>query len=557
MKINPVTLEVVRNGFISIAEEMGAGLVRSGYSPSLTERKDCSCSVYDKHGLMIAQAEHIPIHLGVMPQAIKGIFSLYPDEEMHPDDMFVLNDPYFGGNHLPDIIVIAPIFYEKAMLGFAASMVHHSDVGGVRPRSMPGSSTEIFQEGIRIPGVRLVDHGRIDRHVMRFITTNSRTPLNVAGDLRAQIAANFLACRRLDSLCRKYGRSVIEDCMRLIQENSERHMRAELAKLAAGTYFGESYVDRGTEKYRIVVTVKIAESSLTLDFTGTDPQTVSPVNAAPAATWAAIMFAVKSLTDPTIMPNWGTFKPISAVLPEGTIINPRSPAPVAGSCEVSYKTIEAIFKALETVCPERVIAGCGAGGVFSCGGYDARKQQVYAYGEALGGGYGASAVKDGESACMPTISNIKDSPVEVVEMKYPVRVLRFELRRDSAGDGRFRGGFGFCRSFKMLDGVSWSIQTTMSSLGPLGARGGTDGEVSQCIVNPGTQQERDLSGYCDAELTEGEVLEIRTAGGGGFGDPAEREPSLVREDVLNGLLSPDKAARVYGEKVLEKGRVND
>ena len=549
MNIDSATLEVVRNSLVSISEEMGVSLVRTAYSPGVKERRDCSCSIYDVNGQMTAQAEHVPLHLGVMPQAVKEILKLFPADKMRPGDAYIINDPYRGANHLPDIIMVTPIFYNNRLFSYVGNMAHHSDVGGMRPRSMAGDSTEIFQEGIRIPGVQLASGGNFNEHILRFILSNSRTPENVEGDLNAQLATNMLAGHRLGELCDKYGLEVICECMKLILDKSEQQMREELKRVKNCTVYGKSAVDCGEKSYPICVKATFENGTLTLDFTGSSHQTASPVNAAPAATQAAVKFAVKTLIAPGIQPNEGAFRPVKTILPPGIIINPVSPAPVSSSCEVSYKTVEAIFDALAPMFPEQIIAGSGAGGVLSFGGYDSVQNKAYAYGEGLGGGFGASINKDGESAVKPSMSNSKDSPAEVLEMTYPIRVVRFELRHDSEGAGRYRGGFGFYRSFEMLDdNVIWSTQTTMYSLNPQGRCGGANAQTSECVINPGTAKERKLEAYGTVILNKGDVIELRSAGGGGYGDPCERDPMLIENDVLNGLVSEKRAMEVYGLK---------
>ncbi len=491
MNIDPATLEVVRNSFISIAEEMGVSLVRTAYSPGVKERRDCSCSIYNADGLMTAQAEHVPIHLGVMPQAVKGILKLFSKDEMREGDAYIVNDPYLGANHLPDIIMVTPVFYHGELLGFVGNMAHHSDVGGMRPRSMAGDATEIFQEGIRLPGIHVAKNGQLDKHMLRIILANTRTPENVEGDLNAQLSTNMLASRRLGDLCDKYGVDNIRGCMQMILDMSDQLMRAELEKVPDCVVYGESSVDCGENIYPIRVKAQFQSGTLTLDFSETHPQTASPVNAAPAATQAAVMFAIKTLIAPGIQPNEGAFRAVKTILPPGIIINPVSPAPVAGSCEVSYKTVEAIFDALTPLFPHQVIAGSGAGGVLSFGGYDAEKGKAFAYGEGLGGGFGASENKDGESAVKPSMSNSKDSPAEVLEMTYPIRVVRFALRPDSEGAGQYHGGFGFYRTFEMLrDNIVWSTQTSMYSLAPKGIEGGKDAKCSECVIAPGTKEEK-------------------------------------------------------------------
>jgi len=513
-----ISLEVFRSSLLSIVEEMLAALWRSGHSPSLKERRDCSASIYSPGLEMVVQAEHIPIHLGVMPYALKSIAAYFPPEHMQRGDGFITNDPYLGmANHLPDLIVGGPLFVDGKLVGFVSSMAHHSDVGGAAPRSMPALAKEIFQEGLRIPPIQLVQRGDVLDDTVRFIAANSRTPSDVIADLTAQIASVRLAQRRVDELSRKYDVPTMISGMSLILDRSEAAMREHLRTLPNGKWVGHSVADYAVEGFPICATVILVDDELTVDFTGTAEQCAGPFNAALANTYATVLTIVRNLLGTDVPPNAGLYRPLNMVVPSGTIVNPRYPAAVSAATQVSYHTHEALMRAMEPLAPDLVIADSGGGGVYSWGGLNPQTGRLYAYGEAIGGGLGAGPDGDGESAVMPPVANLRDTPTESLEMHMPIRVERYELVRGSGGAGRFRGGLGIRRVIRMLAPATWSIQISMSKKPPYGLHGGGPGAPTRCTLIRADGAIEAIEEFTTIEAEAGDVIVIETAGGGGYG----------------------------------------
>lgn len=543
--LDPIGLELVRNSFLSICEEMAEALVRSSHSPNIKERRDCSCSLYTPAGEMAVQAEHIPIHLGVMPYALSGILEQFPPAVMEAGDTFIVNDPYYGGNHLPDFIVAGPLFLEKRLIGFAASMAHHNDVGGLSPRSMPATSTEIFQEGLRVPPIRLSRNWEIIDDVLRLIAVNSRTPSERVADLRAQIATVRLAQRRIEEIGGRYrARQLTEATARLL-DLSEKAMQSRLAALPDEALRGESIADYGTELFPIQVTIQKREGGVVVDFSGTAPQCRGPFNSCMANTYASIFMALRVVLGEGIPPNGGLYRPIHMVVPEGTILNPTYPAAVSAATQVSYHTFEALMSAFAPLIPDQVVADSGGGGVFSFGGHNPRTGTLYAYGEAIGGGFGASSAGDGDSAAMPPVSNLHDTPVESIEMALPIRIEDYGLVEGSAGAGRYRGGLGIRRTFRFLESATCSFQVSMSRKPPRGLEGGSSGAVTRIRVDSTSGRSIPITSFTTYDAAAGDLVVLETAGGGGFGRPEDRDRAMVESDVMNEYVrmpdAPDPA----------------
>lgn len=549
LPLDPITLELIRNSFLSICEEMRGALVRSGHSTNIKERHDCSCSIYTGSGQMVVQAEHLPVHLGVMPYALKGILAYFPPRVMRPGDAFVTNDPYHGGNHLPDLILAGPLFLEGRLVGVAASMAHHSDVGGTAPRSMPADATEIFHEGLRVPPIQLSSKGEILNDVLRLITANSRTPAEFLADVNSQIAVLRLAQRRIDEIGHRYDASTLIEAMPQILDASEQGMRAILERLPNGQWVGESEADYGGAPLPIRVTVGKHNDELHVDFTGSAPQTRSPFNASLANTHAAVLMALRVMLGEEVPANEGLYRPVRIVAPKGSIVNPAYPAAVSAATEVSYYTFQALVRAFENLAPRLVVADSGAGGVFSFGGINPRTGDLYAYGEALGGGSGATPFADGENCAMPPLSNVRDTPVEALEHLLPVRVERFELIGGSGGLGRFRGGLGFRRVFRMLAPATWSFQAIMCRKPACGWHGGLPGRVTQCNVLSKDRSTITIVGFTRVEVQTGDLITIETAGGGGYGPPEERRVGLMQADLNDGYVLPEQLQFDRNEQV--------
>jgi N-methylhydantoinase B len=515
-----IGLEVLRSGLLGICEEMLAALVRSGRSPSLRERRDCSTSIYDATGEMIVQAEHIPVHLGVMPLALRKILELFPPESLRPGDCIITNDPHGLCNHLPDIIAAGPLFIDGHLVGMASSMAHHNDVGGMAPRSMSAEAREVFQEGLILPPAQLVSEGRLNVDLLRIVTANSRTAAEVGNDLKAQVATVALAQSRLTEICRRYGREAFVEGVALLIDRSELAIRRRLQELPDGRWSGESSADDGEHEYPIRVSLEILGSDLFIDFEGTAGQSTGPYNATFANTSAAVMTFLRGVVGADLPASAGTFRPLHINAPLGSIVNPRFPAAVSATTQVSYHTYEALMRAWATVDVEAVVADSGGGGVYSWGGGNPRTGELYGYGEALGGGGGASAGLRGEDCVMPPVANLRDTNAEALEARFPVRVEHYGLLRGSGGIGAAPGGRGFRRTIRMLAPATWSFQVSMSRRAPKGIAGGGPGRTTHCTIARGDGRTETVAQFCNKELLAGDAVIIETAGGGGYGSPA-------------------------------------
>ncbi|WP_413721979.1 hydantoinase B/oxoprolinase family protein [Sodalis sp. RH24] len=532
--LDQIAIELVRNAFHSICDEMAESLVRSSHSPNIKERRDCSCSVYDVAGDIAVQAEHIPIHLGVMAGALRHILAAFPAAEMAPGDVFLVNDPYYGANHLPDFIVAGPLFAGGRMVGFGASMAHHTDVGGLTPRSMPATATEIFHEGLRIPPVKLAAAGLVDNNILTIIAANSRLPDERMADLGAQIATIRVAQSRIDELARRYDTDQLRYALAEIIRRSEAATRACIAALPDEVWYGAAAADFGGEMIPLRVAISHQGDRLKIDFSGSGPQTNSPFNSCLANTLACVYMAIRITLAQGIPANAGMYRALEIAIPAGSILNPVFPAAISAATQVSYHTFEALMDALSAFAPERVLAGTGGGGVFSFGGTNPLTGRLFAYGEALGGGSGASNVADGESGMIPPVANLHDTPVEVLEMSLPVRILRYELVPGSAGAGRQRGGFGLRREFQVLTPVRCSFQVSMPTHGPGGLLGGGAGAPTRITVTAPDAAPLSITGFSELSAAAGTVIRVETAGGGGYGPPCERAAPARAQDRLYG-----------------------
>jgi N-methylhydantoinase B len=540
--LDPITVELIRNSFSSICDEMAESLVRSSHSPNIKERRDCSCCLYSPAGDMAVQAEHIPIHLGVMPYALQAILKKFPANTMQPGDSYIVNDPYFGGNHLPDFILMGPLFLDSTLIGFAASMAHHTDVGGMSPRSMPAKAIEIFQEGFRVPPVRFSRGGEIIGDVLELITTNSRLPEERVADLGAQVATIKVAQRRIEEMGWRYSAVELIGAIEHILDLSEAAMRRALLALPDGEWHGESAADFGGTLIPLRVAVIKRGDGITIDFTGSGAQTVSPFNSCLSNTYACVLMALRVTVAVDIPGNAGMYRALHMKVPEGSILNPTYPAAVSAATQVSYHTFEALMRAFAPLAGERLIADTGGGGVFSFGGLDPATGRLFAYGEALGGGSGAGAHADGDSGVLPPVANLHDTPVEALEMSLPVRIERYELVENSAGRGRHRGGLGLRRAFFMKVPVRCAFQISMPSKPPAGLAGGEAGAPTRTTIVGRDGSRRSIHEFTETSAEAGDVVIIETAGGGGFGPWTERPPALRAVDREDGYytLAPQR-----------------
>jgi N-methylhydantoinase B len=561
--VDSVTLEVIRNGCTAIAEEMNANLVRTGYSPNIKERRDCSCALFDADGEMVSQAENMPVHLGAMPFSVAAAVDAF-EGDLEPGDAVLLNDPFRGGAHLPDLTLVSPIYADPeaddpTLVAYAANRAHHADVGGSTAGSVAADSTEIYQEGLRIPPVKLFDGGDVVEDVMEMILVNVRTPDERRGDLRAQEAANETARKRVHELVDKYGVAELGAAFDEIQDYSERRMRAELREFPDGTYEFEDVLDddgRGNTDLSVTVAVTVDGDSVHVDFAGTADQTEGPVNAVLAVTSSATYYAIRCVTDPDIPPNHGCYRPIDIDAPDGSIVNPNPPAAVVGgNLETSQRVTDVVLGAFGTEAPERVTAaGQGTMNNITFGGTDPRDDSPYAFYETQGGGFGGRPNGDGLDGVHVHMSNTMNTPIEVLETAYPLRVRRYAYRPDSGGAGEFRGGLGLRRDIQVRDHVArFSLLADRHDNAPYGIAGGEPGARGAAYV-----QDTKSHGDDDADdripqksvhdLDPGTVVSVLTPGAGGFGDPADRDPEAVDRDLELGKITESYAREHHNRK---------
>lgn len=518
---DPVTLEVLRNALEATAQEIGTVLKMTSFSPNIKERMDASCAIFDKHAQLVAQAEHVPVHLGAMMKAVAPTIAAVG--QLEPGDIVLVNDPFVAGAHLPDVTVLAPIYDDTTLLGYVATRAHHSDVGGMEPGSMPGNSREIYQEGLIIPPVRLYRKGVLQEDVLSLVLANVRTPDERKGDLNAQIAAVRIGQRRVLELAAKYGTETVMEGFAAILDYAEKRMRRLLETLPDGVYVGEDCLDDdGTlmEDVPIKVTVTVANDTLTVDFTGSAPPRLGNVNAVAPMTSSATFFAVKLLTDPTIPVNAGTFRPLKIVIPKNTFLNAQRPAAVcAGNTETTQRVVDAVLRAFAHFAPEKVPAASqGTMNLISIGGTDPRTGMPYTYIETIAGGQGGRPRGPGQSGVQINMTNTMNTPIESLEIAYPLRVDRYELREQSGGSGLHRGGDGVIRTIKPIGHsarVSFSSDRRKNQ--PYGLHGGEPGSTGRNIVYDEAGQAYDQRSKCSLTVDDGQAVSVETPGGGGWG----------------------------------------
>ena len=501
MKLDPITLQVMTGALRASCEEMGAVLIRASHSANIKERRDCSTALFEASGEMVMQAEHIPVHLGSMPEAVAAVLDL----EQRPGEAWMLNDPYRGGTHLPDITVISPVFVAGVLLGFAASRAHHADVGGPTAGGMPAGSTTLEEEGIVIPPTPA------GRHELEELAAAMRSPRQRLADLRAQRAANEVGALRLAELAQRYGLEELRGGMSEILAYAERRTRAALAELPDGSYEAEELMEApgdGAADVHLRLRATVAGEELRLDFDGTDPQVRGNLNCPLSVTRSAAFFAVRALTDPDAPPSAGAYRPIEIEAPEGCLLNARPPAAVAaGNVETSSRVADLVISALAGARPAPA-QGQGTMNNLTL------SNEGFTYYETLAGGQGACPDADGPSAVHVTMSNTLNTPIEALETEFPLRVRGLAMRRGSGGRGRHRGGEGIVRELEALEPMRFTLITERRRHPPRGRDGGEDGEAGRNLLN-----DEFLPSKCEGELVPGDVLRIETPGGGGYGPP--------------------------------------
>jgi N-methylhydantoinase B len=511
-ELSGVELEVFRHALAGAAEEMGVALRRAAYSPNIKERADCSAAVFDPDGAMVAQAEHIPVHLGAMPASVRAVLDTYG--ALRPGEQVCLNDPYLGGTHLPDLTLVAGVFTgSEELLGYVANRAHHADVGGAAPGSMPATATEIAMEGLRIPPILIADAHGERSDVVALIAANSRTPSERRGDLRAQFAANHVGAQRLRELANRLGPLRLRQAMAAVCDYSDRRVRAAVRQIPDGCYRYCDVLEVGAGvSIRAAVTVDGDE--VTIDFAGTDPQIPVNLNAVFAVTQSCAMFVFRMLTDPDAPPNAGCYRSLRVRAPEGSVVNARFPAPsAAGNVETSQRIVDVLLGCFAQAIPERVPAASqGTMNNLTIGGIDTCTGNEFSYYETVAGGMGARPSLDGMSGVHTHMTNSLNTPADALEYAYPLRVREYRLRRDSGGAGRQRGGDGVIREVETLVPARMSLLADRRKRGPYGLFGGVDGAVGQNEING-----QKIDAKSSHQLQAGDRIRLETPGGGGWG----------------------------------------
>lgn len=526
-RYDPIELELFKNIFISISEEMATVLGRTALSPNIKERKDFSCALFNDRGETLAQGSHIPVHLGAMPLSVRAAMESVRFEE---GDLVILNDPYRGGTHLPDITCVSPVFVRGKLGFFAANRAHHSDVGGMTPGSMP-LAQEIFQEGLIIPPLKLVRKGKIDDGILSLILSNVRTPDERRGDILAQLAANGIGRRRILETIERYGLATIIRYGRLVQDYTERVLRETIRSIPDGTYvFSDVLDDDGISDrpVRIGVKIEVRGDTAVVDFSSSAPQVSGSVNANFAVTCSAVLYVFRSLVDEDIPFNTGLLRPLKIVAPKGLIVNAEFPAAtVGGNVETSQRIVDVLLGALAKALPGRIpAASSGTMNNVAFGGRDPARERSFAYYETIGGGMGASSERNGLSGVHTHMTNSLNTPVEALENYLPVRILRYGLRPDSGGRGRFKGGEGIVREYEFLVASQLTIISERRKFPPYGLEGGGAGGVGKnTLIRKG--RETVLGSKINLRVEPGDVLRVETPGGGGYGRAGSRASSHV------------------------------
>jgi N-methylhydantoinase B len=552
--VDAVTVELIRGGLQYAAEEMGLAVRNASYSPNIKERLDHSCALFDAEGRLAAQAEHIPVHLGSLPWGLRHTLSYLQERGMVLDegDMIVVNDPYIAGTHLPDITVVRPIFYQGSLVGYAANKAHHDDVGGSVPGSLNASAPELYAEGLILPPVFLMRRGEIVDDVVQVILSNSRTPHVREGDLKAQIAGNMVGERRVLETLAEHGPATYAAALPMIMDLSEVRLRRAVAALPDGSYYAEEFLesDGFSEKpVRLAVTVTIAGERLSIDYTGTDPQLPGALNAVLGVALSGVYYTVAALVDPGVPVNEGLLRAVDIHVPEGTLLNPRRPAPVAGgNTETSMRNADLLLRALASALPDR--APASSGGSMTNTIFGGRTQAgAWGFYETIACGMGARPGLDGLDGIHCHMTNTLNTPIEAMERSFPVLMTRYEFRPDTGGAGRYRGGCGVSRAWRLLaEACTLTLLTERSTLVARGLDGGGDGgRAAHALWREGQRQS--LPAKCTVTLQAGDEVEINTPGGGGLGHPRERDRSAVSRDIRNGLVSAENARLLYGVDV--------
>ncbi len=548
---DPITQEVIRGRLEAIADEMQIAMIRSAFSQVITEASDASSALFSLAGEVIAQAAAIPLHLGALVPAVRTLTSVFPAAEMRPGDVYVMNDPFAGGAHLPDFVVAQPAFADGRPIAIACTICHHGDVGGKTPGSIPTDATDIFQEGIRIPAMRLFDAGARNETLIAILRANVREPEHLIGDLDGQVTACSAGVRGVSQLVEEYGLRDVEDYVARLLDASESLTRAELAEIPDGTYRFEDCLDNdGVDLDRLVpvaAAIRVSGSEITFDFSGTSEQVRGPLNAAPSTSLAAAYFVVRSIVDPLVPMNGGCYRPIAIVLPEGSLVNPRHPAALNARSSTFNVLVDVLFGALAQALPDRIPAASFDSYISSFGGIDPQSGSSYVYIDIGCGGLGARPTQDGLDVFRGKGGNTLAAPTEAVELDFPLRVVSYRLRADSGGPGRYRGGLGYEKVIELVRGeAAVSHRGERYRTAPWGLAGGRAGACSTAEIRRSDGGREKIETKGEYRLQAGDRIYLRSAGGGGHGDPTARHVAAVRRDIRDGKVSTEAANAIYG-----------
>ena len=542
--LDPITVDITRYKLDGIANEMQSTLLRSSFSPIVREGLDASATLFALDGTTLAQSCSIPIHLATLIPAVAQIIATFPVAQMRDGDTYILNDPYCGGTHLPDIAVVQPVFHRGRPIALSAAMTHHQDVGGISAGSVPTNATEIYQEGLRIPPLKLREAGAYNETLVALLRQNVRIPDTVMGDLNAQIAACTIGARRFAELAERFGDNQLGAICDELLARSERLTRAALARIPAGTYRYVDFLDNDgielNKPIRIEVAATVRDGAIEFDFAGTSGQVKGPLNCVPSGSLAAACWAVRALTDPEIPTNGGCFRAISLKLPLGTIVNPEAPAPVNARTSTIKRIAGCMVGALAPAIGDRApAASAGELHVLAFGGKGANGN--YVVGELIAGGSGAGPRGDGVDAIETDATNCMNLPAEALEIEAPIRLHRVALRANSGGDGEWRGGLGLTREYEVLEGpgagdVSFSHRGERHFSAAAGLAGGKEGARACSVIRRADGGEEIIPSKIVTVLHPGDRVTVETAGGGGYGDPARRDPALRTADNANGKV---------------------
>ena len=546
-QMDPIKFEVIRNALTEATEEMAITLRRSAYSTNIKTRADFSCAFFDRHLRPVAQAFTQPVHLGSLSEFVPRVIREYGIGNLEPGDAILSNHPYLGGVHLNDITLISPVYYDDECFGYVANLAHHVDVGGGAPASI-GAFREIYQEGVIIPPVKLVRSGEIVDDIFQLVLAQIRSKHETAGDFRAQVAANNTGVRRLSTLLNRIGMDTVVFYINELLDYTERRTQAEISKLPQGVFTADGYVDNDgfTDKpVYLAAKMVVDDDGVLFDLTGSDTQRQAPVNSTYAQTFSACAYVLKSLMDQDVPVNAGFYRLIRINAPQGTVVNCTPPAPVVGGWETQVRLSDVLLKALAPALPDHVPAGTKAMmAQVGFGGTNFRTNELYAFYETLGGGYGGRATSDGPDAVQTHGQNTENAPIEETEINYPVRISRYELVEDSEGAGKYRGGLGLRRDYFFDHYVSFTILADRDRWGPWGLFGGHDGQIASYMLNPDIEATK-LGSKVTVQLKPNDVVSCCTCGGGGYGPPETRAPQLVLRDVRDGKISIERAKEVY------------